>query len=123
MFESAVAITTSQQPSRAALPAKHRPDGDAHAGHQAREPGEQLEGPGVESGHDRHVGVSRPAAAALGEQHHRQAHALGQLEHAVLLGVVAVALGTGQHGVVVGHHRAGGPVLTHQRAVDPADAR
>ena len=56
-----------------------------------------------------------PPAAALGEQHHRQPPALGQLEQAVLLGVVAHPLGAGQHRVVVGHRHAA-------VAVDLADA-
>ena len=51
------------------------------------------------------VGVAGPAAAALGEEDDRQPHALGELEHAVLLAVVLQALRAGEHGVVVRHAR------------------
>ena len=60
-------------------------------------------------------GVARPPAAALAEEHRRQPPALGQLDHAVHLVVVVGALGAGQHGVVVGHHRAAGGLLADQR--------
>ena len=68
------------------------------------------------------VGVAGPPAAALGEEHDRQAEPLGQLEHAVLLAVVLHALRAGEHRVVVGHHDAlrGWPV--EAIAVDAADA-
>ena len=59
----------------------------------------------------RAVGVARPPAAALGEEHHRQPPALGELDHPVHLLVVVGALGAGQHGVVVGHHRAAGGLV------------
>ena len=78
--------------------------------------GEQLERPAVEAGDDRHVDVAGAPAAALGEQHDRQPAPLGELEQAVLLHVVAHALGAGQDGVVVGHRHA-------RLAVDGADAR
>ena len=55
------------------------------------------------------VGVPGPAAAALGEEHDRQPPALGELEQAVGLAVVAQALRAGQHRVVVGQHRARHP--------------
>ena len=69
----------------------------------------------VEARDDRHVDVARAPAAALGEQHHRQPPPLGELEQAVLLGVVAHALRAGEHRVVVGHRHA-------RPAVDLADA-
>ena len=65
---------------------------------------EQVEGQAVEAGHAGAVGVARPPAAALGEEHDRQPLALGQLEQPVLLAVVLQALRAGQHGVVVRHH-------------------
>ena len=84
--------------------------GDAHQRHEAAERGEQLERAAVQAGDDRHVDVARAPAAALGEQHHRQAPPLGDLEQAVLLEVVAHALGARQDGVVVGHrHARAGP--------------
>ena len=67
---------------------------------------EQLERPAVEARDDRHVDVARAPAAALGEQHHRQPPPLGDLEQAVLLQVVAHALGAGEDRVVVGHRHA-----------------
>ena len=51
------------------------------------------------------VGVARAPAAALGEHDQGQPLPLGQLEQPVGLAVVHVALGAGQHAVVVGHHR------------------
>ena len=52
------------------------------------------------------IRVAGPAAAAFGEQHHRQALPLGELEQAVLLLVVALPLRAGKHRVVVGDHQA-----------------
>ena len=49
------------------------------------------------------IGVARPAAAALGEEHDRQPQRLGELEQPVLLAVVLRALRAGEHGVVVRH--------------------
>ncbi len=85
MLESSVAITTSQQPSSAALPGEAVARGDAHERDQAAEVREQVEGAAVEARDDRHVDVARAAAAALGEQHDRQPPPLGELEQAVLL--------------------------------------
>ena len=77
---------------------------------------EQREGAAIESRDDRHVHIPRPSSATLGEQHQRQPAALGDLEEAVLLEVVAHALGAGEHRVVVGHRHA-------RLTVDLADAR
>ena len=57
--------------------------------HQARQPAEQVERAGSRARRRRPVDVARAPAAALGEQHHRQPPALGQLEQPVLLAVVA----------------------------------
>ena len=78
-----------------------------------------VERAAVEAGDDRHVDVAGPPAAALGEQHDRQPAALGELEQAVLLEVVAHALGAGQHGVVVGHRPRTGCAV--DRRPTPAD--
>ncbi len=67
--------------------------------------GDQPERGHVELGDRGGVGVTRAAAPALGEDHHGQLLAAGQLEQAVGLAVVLDALGAGQDGVVVGHHR------------------
>ena len=117
MFASSVAITTSQQPSSAALPAKRVAAGDADQRRVAAEPGEEVERLDVEAGDDRPVDVAGPPAAALGEQHDRQPPPLGQLEQPVVLEVPAHALRAREHRVVVGHDDDG-------RAVDlgePAD--
>ena len=89
--------------------------GKAIAGHHAddrHEAGqfcELHEGRPVEPGHAEPVGVAGTAAAAFGVEHQRQPPLLRQAQHAVDLLVVHVALGAGQHGVVVGdHHAAGG---------------
>jgi hypothetical protein len=60
------------------------------------------------------IGVAGPAPTTLGEEDHRQAHPLDQLEHPVLLEVPDGALGTGENGVVVGEHRDGIPI--HSRS-------
>ncbi len=74
---------------------------DADERHEAAELREQRERAAVQTRDDRHVDVAGAPAAALREQHHRQPAALGQLEQAVLLGVVAHPLGARQDGVVV----------------------
>ena len=79
---------------------------DADHRHQAGERGELAEGVVVQAGDDGHVNVTRTPAAALGEQHHRQLELVRQRQHAVLLVVVAPALGAGEYGVVVGHDHA-----------------
>ena len=104
MFEPSVAMTTSQQPRMAALPAKHRPVVIPTRGTsplrrpnrlKARQSRPDTPLPSVSPG---------PPSPALGEEHEREALPLGQLEQAVLLAVVLQALGAGQHRVVVGHH-------------------
>ena len=68
------------------------------------------------------VVLPRPAAAALAEQDDRQLEALRQLEHPVLLVVIAVPLRARQHGVVVVDDDGAGARLVEQRAVDGAHA-
>ena len=118
MFEPSVAMTTSQHPRRAALPAKQRPLRDADERHEPGQAPEEVEGQAVEARHAGAVGVARAAAAALGEEHDRQPLPLGHLEEAVLLAVVLQALGAGQDRVVVGHHhdRAGPPRCRARRS-------
>ena len=101
---SAVAMMTSQQPSSAALPAKQRPAAMPTRGTWPLRAREAGEGRHVQAGDDRHVDVAGPAAAALGEQHHRQALCARDGEQAVDLLVVAHALRAGEDGVVVGQH-------------------
>ncbi len=69
------------------------------------------------------VGVAGTAAAALGEEHHRQAQPVGQLEQPVLLLVVHLALRAGEHRVVVGQDRAARALLAEEVAIHGADAR
>ena len=80
--------------------------GDTHERDLAAEAREQLKRTAVQARDDRHVDVAWAPAAALGEQHHRQSPSLRELEQAVLLCVVAPALGTGEHHVVVGQRHA-----------------
>ncbi len=88
--------------------------GDADQRHEAAQSGEQLKRAAVKARDDRHVHVARPPAAPLREQHDRQPAALCDVEQAVLLEVVAHALRSRQHRVVVGHGHA-------RMAVDVAD--
>src|SRR5690606_25495326 len=74
---------------------------DPNQGDGAGEPGEQDEGQAVETGHPARVGVARSTAAALGEEHDRQAQPGGELGQASLLAEVADDLAAGQHGGVV----------------------
>jgi len=60
---------------------------DRDARDDARQARPQREGAGVEGTDNGVVGVPRPAAAALGEDDGRQAHALDQLEQTILLSV------------------------------------
>ncbi len=67
-----VAMITSAQPSSAALPAKQRPCAMPTTGTLPESAANWLKVWLLRPRDDRHVGVARPAAAALGEQHHRQ---------------------------------------------------
>ena len=87
-----VAMITSQQPAarrcrRSSGRGPRRPAGPA------RECGRTARSRHVEAGDHRAVGVARTAAAALGEEDHRQAHPLDQLEQPVLLPVVRAGPG------------------------------
>ena len=122
MFESFVAMTTSQQPRMAALPAKQYPALTPTSGTSPRQLGEVQERHRLQPRCADAVGVAGAPATALREEHDRQPQPLGQLEQAVLLAVVLHALGTGEDGVVVGdgdRPRRLGPELV---AVDRADA-
>ncbi len=98
------------------------PGVDADERDEAGELGEVEEGEAVEARRPGAVGVARPAAAALGEEHDRQAQRLGELEQAVLLAVVLHALRAGEDRVVVGHGDAARPFPAEEVAVDRADA-
>ena len=95
---------------------------DADERHGPRQLGEPEERQAVEPADTDAVGVAGAAAAALGEEHDRQAQLLGELEQAVLLAVVLQALGAGEHGVVVRHRDAVRVPGREQLAVDGADA-
>ena len=98
-----VAMTTSQQPSRAALPAKQRPAAMPSSGTRPHRRAKLAKVVTCRPATIGHVDIARPAAAAFGEQHHRQALRQGDAEQAVGLLVVAHALRAGEHGGVVGH--------------------
>ena len=76
----------------------------------------------LEASHAEPVGIAGAPAAAFGVEHQRHAPLLGKAEHAVDLLVIHVALGAGQHGVVVGDHHAAGVVRTELVRVDRGDA-
>ncbi len=94
-----------------AAPRRHADQRD-----QAAQRAELGEGHGVQAGDDGVVGVPGTAPAALGEEDHRQPEPSDQLEDPVLLAVVLGTLGPGQHGVVVGEHRAPGPSVVEGRS-------
>ena len=115
-------MITSQQPSSAALPAKHRPDTTPTSGTRPLSRANKANAMHSRPGHARMVGVARASAAAFGEQHDRQAQPFDELEEAILLGVVALTLRARQHGVVVGHDRAA-PAVHAADAADEAVGR
>ena len=112
-----VATIRSEQPAITALPAKQRPATTAIRGTMPRQPRPQRERARVEGRHHGVVRVAGPPAAALGEEHGRQPHALDQLEQPVLLAMAEHALRAGQHRVVVRQHRARA-AIAEQIAVD-----
>ena len=117
-----VAMITSQQPSSAALPAKQRPATMPTSGtrpeRRANCPKVGTSRPVMPSRRCRQAGPPPPSANITSGSR----PSLGQLEHAVLLLVVALSLRAGQHRVVVGHHHAARPLVAEQLAVDRADA-
>ena len=106
-------MTTSLQPSRAALPAKQRPAGQSR---------EDCEGADVQARDDGHVGVARAPTPTFCEQHHRQLLRQRDAQQAVGLGVVAHALRAGEHGGVVGHDHGARALGAEALAIDRADA-
>jgi len=120
MLELAVAMTTSQQPRSAALPAKQKPELTPTSGTSPDSRREGLE-VGTSSRRYRRVGVARTAAAALvkmttGSRGARRARAAG------LLAVVLRALRAGEDGVVVGEDDAARARVGKCGAVHAADA-
>ncbi len=91
--------------------------------HQARQSRELHEGGSVEAGHAEPVGVAGTAAAAFRIKYQRKPPLFGEGEHAVDLLVVHMALGAGEHGVVVGDHHAARLVGADLVGVDGGDAR
>ena len=98
------------------------PVDDRDQRHEARELRELREGVGVEGDARSAAVVAGASAAAFPEEDQRNAETVRQLEHAILLVVVAAPLGSREHGVVVVHeHRARG-FFAEERGVDRADA-
>ena len=97
------------------------PRDDAHQRHQAAQTPEEGERLGVEARDDRRIGIARSTTSALGEQHDRQPQPFDQREEPVLLSVVHLALGAGQHGVVVGQDGGAGVRIIEVVAVDAPD--
>ena len=122
ILEPRVAMITSQQPSRAALPAKQRPATMPITGAGPLNPAKRAKVVICRPATIASVGVARPPAAAFGEQHQRQPVALGDLEHAVRLLMAAQALRARQHRRVIGEHRGARLFRAEQSAVDAADA-
>ena len=91
-------------PGQRGVAGKAPPGHDRHQRNLAAERGQRPEGRHVEAGDVADVGVAGPATATFGKQHHWQPFSGGQIEDAVGFGMVAHALRSGQHGVVVGHH-------------------
>ena len=98
------------------------PRHDADEGDAPAELAEQREGLGVEPRHDRHVRVAGAPAATLGEEHDGEPEPLHQLEEAVLLAVVHLALSAGQDRIVVRQHGAPRPFSVEEVTIDPPDA-
>ena len=133
MFEFAVAMMTSQQPSSAALPAKQTPGVDPDKRDAPAQAAQGGPGRGVQrparpavAAADGLAALAAPAgagasAAALGEEEDGELPLLRQREHAVRLRMVDRALRPGQDRVVVRHDDAARPVRAEERLVHRAD--
>ncbi len=91
-------------PGKRGIAGEATPGHDRHQRHLAAQCAQRAEGRHVEAGDVAQVGVAGPAAATLGEKHHRQLSAGGQVEDPIGFGMVAHALRAREHGVVVGQH-------------------
>ena len=91
--------------------------------HQPAQLRERCERMGVHGDAGADVIFAGPSAAALAVQHQRKFEPLRQFEHAILLVVVAVSLGAGEHGVIVVHQCRPRSCLVEQIAVNGAHAR
>ena len=105
-----VAAAQQGRIARKAAPCHH-----AHHRHTAVEPGKRGESGQIQARDDGDIDITRSAAAAFGEQHHRQLVLQSDTQHAVGLLVVAHALCARQNREVVGHD-------DHALAMDAADA-
>ena len=112
-------VRASEQ-SRVAGEAATRRDPDPRD--DARQPRPERKRQDVETRHHRVVGVARPAAAGLGEQHDRQAPAFDDIEQSILLAMPHHPLRPREHCVVVGEHGAVRTLLADQFGVDARDA-
>ena len=121
MLASGVAMITSQQPRRAAFPAKQRPETMPTSGTRPLSPPKRAKASVSRPVTDRRVGVARSTATTFGEQDDGEPQPFDQREEPVLLAVVHLALGAGQHRVVVGEHGGAGLRVVEAVAVDAAD--
>ena len=103
------------------IPGEAAPRDDAHQRHQAAQPPEESEGLGVEARDHRRVGIARSTTTPFGEEDDGQPQPFDQREEPVLLAVVHLALGAGQHRVVVGEHGGAGVRIVEVVAVDAPD--
>ena len=122
MFESSVAMTTSQHAEQRGVAGEAVAGVDADERDEPRQLGDVQEREAVEAGRTRRLGVAGSPAAAFGEEHDRQPQLGGELEEPVLLAVVLRALRAGEDGVVVRRDDAPGRVPVEAVAVDRADA-
>ena len=115
-------MMTSLEPSSAALPAKQRPELMPMRGTRP-----------LSFAYWRKVGVSRPATPGKSvspgrppppsaKQDDGQLRVFRDLQQPILLAMVHRALRAGEHGVVVGQHRAARALLAELRGVHRADA-
>ena len=111
-------IAAAQQRS---VPGEAATGSDPDERHVPRERSKPREGTGVESGHHCGVGVTRPTPASLGKEDDWQLESIGELKETILLAVVALALGAGEHHVVVRDHDARCRLDSEELRVDRAD--
>ena len=117
-----VAMITSQQATSAVLPAKVRPLITVTSGTRPESWEKRVNVCVSKATPGAAAVVAGPAAAAFAEQDERDAEAMRQLEHAILLVVVAPALRAGQHGVVVVDEHGARRFVAEQIRVHGADA-
>src|SRR5690348_17395221 len=98
------------------------PVDDSNQRYKPAQPRKSGEGGRVDRDTRANIVLAWATTAPLAEQYDRQAEAVRQLEHPVLLVVIAVSLCAGEHRVIIVHHHSARTALVEQLAVDRTGA-